>query len=83
MPLIFDDSFVLYDDERAADCSEMAVPVLARSDYHLYLPPEGSTNADSLPGSVWNGGDVEVREVLRLRNCYYQAGGECYHTQSF
>ena len=27
-------------------------------------------NADSLPGSVWNGGDVEVREALRLRNCY-------------
>lgn len=42
----------------------MAVSVLARSDYYLYLSPEGSTNADSLPGSVWNGGDVEVSTII-------------------
>ena len=58
MPLIFDDSFVLYDEDRlhtALKWLKKAYPG------HLHMPPERSTDDDRRPDCVSSGDDVEFQ----------------------
>ncbi len=55
MPLIFDDSFALYDDDRLKTALKWLSKSLGQAVYYLYLPSEG-------------GRDIKKRKVLHIRS---------------
>lgn len=52
MPLIFDDSFVLYDDERLRTALKWLAASCQGTGPSVYLPPERSTDADGKPDGI-------------------------------